>query len=56
MAHGDVGEPASFELPAGEALDLGEYAEDDDAPEVTPTIELSLPDIPSFDDEEDEPT
>jgi DivIVA domain-containing protein len=51
----DVGEPASFELPAGEALDLGGYAEDD--PETTPTINLSLPDIPSFDDGEegDEP-
>src|SRR6266568_2220505 len=49
----DIGERASFELPAGEALDLGQYAEDE--PEVTPTIELSLPDIPSFDDEEDPP-
>ena len=48
-----IGEPTSFELPAGEAIDLTEYAEDD--PEVTPTIELSLPDIPSFDDGEDEP-
>jgi len=49
------GEPVSFELPEGEALDLGHYAEDDDEPEVTPTIELSLPDIPSFGDEENEP-
>ena len=46
IGHAEYGEPASFELPAGENLDLGQYAEDE--PEVTPTIELSLPDIPSF--------
>jgi DivIVA domain-containing protein len=50
----DIGEPASFELPAGEALDLGEYAEDDAEAEATPTIELSLPDIPLFGEEDDE--
>jgi cell division initiation protein len=45
------GRPASFDLPPGEPLDLGAYVEDEN--ETTPTIDLSLPDIPSFEDEDE---